>query len=91
MGPLKRYQEAFSAGRYIPTLQVTNYMNREAIVQVTLSPARYCLCMEVNGLASSSGRQPRHLHDHNGVWPRGGNDELAKIYKLCHDHLQQTS
>ncbi len=39
MGPLKRYQEAFSAGRYIPTLQVSNYMNREAIVQVTLSPA----------------------------------------------------
>ena len=34
VGPLKRYQEAFSAGRYIPTLQVSNYMNQEAIVQV---------------------------------------------------------
>ena len=47
MGPLKRYQEAFSAGRYIPTLQVSNYMNREAIVQVALSPACHCLCVEV--------------------------------------------
>ncbi len=36
MGPLKRYQEAFSSGRYIPTLQVSNYMNQEAIVQVML-------------------------------------------------------
>ena len=34
MGPLKRYQEAFSAGRWMPTLQVTNYMNHEAILQV---------------------------------------------------------
>ena len=34
VGPLRRYQEAFSAGRYIPTLQVSNYMNHEAIVQV---------------------------------------------------------
>ena len=42
MGPLKRYQEAFSAGRYIPTLQVSNYMNQEAIVQVML-PGRTCL------------------------------------------------
>ena len=33
-GPFRRYQEAFSAGRYIPTLQVSNYMNQEAIVQV---------------------------------------------------------
>ena len=41
VGPLKRYQEAFSAGRYIPTLQVSNYMNREAIVQVRL-PLEAC-------------------------------------------------
>ena len=42
MGPLKRYQEAFSSGRYIPTLQVSNYMNQEAIVQVMLVHLTAC-------------------------------------------------
>ncbi|CAK0786854.1 hypothetical protein CVIRNUC_010068 [Coccomyxa viridis] len=38
VGPFRRYQEAFSAGRYVPTLQVSNYMNHEAIVQITDIP-----------------------------------------------------
>lgn len=42
-GPFKRYQEAFSAGRYMPTLQVSNYMNQEAIVQVVLPCAHILL------------------------------------------------
>ena len=33
-GPFRRYAEAFQAGRWMPTLQVTNYMNHEAILQV---------------------------------------------------------
>ena len=40
-GPLKRYQEAFQAGRWMPTLKVTNYMNHEAILQVGAALDRY--------------------------------------------------
>ncbi|CAL8465267.1 g4802 [Coccomyxa elongata] len=35
IGPIRRYQEAFSAGRWMPTLAVSNYMNHEAILQIT--------------------------------------------------------
>lgn len=34
IGPIRRYREAFSTGRWMPTLQVSNYMNHEAILQV---------------------------------------------------------
>ncbi len=43
MGPLRRYREAVSAGKYIPTLQVSNYMNHEAIVQVQSDPSEALL------------------------------------------------
>lgn len=55
IGPLRRYQEAFAAGRYIPTLQVSNYMNHEAIVQVMPShkcDRHYCMRRGVEGPVS---------------------------------------
>ena len=62
LGPFRRYQEAFSAGRYIPTLQVSNYMNHEAIVQVP-SPgllARRCLLAHDTNLQSFELGLGRH-------------------------------
>ena len=38
IGPIRRYQEAFASGRWLPTLQVSNYMNHEAILQVSPHP-----------------------------------------------------
>lgn len=50
--PFRRYQEAFSAGRWMPTLKVTNFMNQEAILQ-----ARFCLASYL-WLAPAAGGWP---------------------------------